>query len=135
MMAHIHVACDGDWGEPEVQTSGSAKDLANFGAFLNSVAEPTTLEVPALDSEFYPVSVKTIIIEPVESGDDRIIVTIDEDNFNLTGTKVALNKLGDSLINFFDENSGVGEHFQLDYYEGNEVLNETNCHLIFICDR
>lgn len=135
MMAQIHVACDGDWGEPEVQTSGSAKALADFGVFLNSVTEPTTLEVPVLESEFYPVSVQTIIIEPVPSGGDRLTVTIDELNFNLTGTKVALNKLGDSLINFFDDDSGIGEHFQLDYYEGNEVLNETNCHLIFICDR
>ncbi|MEO3678410.1 hypothetical protein ABGI61_05165 [Rheinheimera sp. FR7-31] len=135
MMAQIYVACDGNWSEPEVQISGSAKDLADFGVFLNSVTESTSLEVPVLDSEFYPVSVKRIVIEPAGSGDDRIIVTIDEDNFNLTGTKVALNKLGDSLINFFDKNSITGEHFQLDYYEGNKVLSETNCHFIFICDR
>lgn len=106
-----------------------------MGVFLNSVTDPTTLEVPALENEFYPVSVKTIIIEPVQSEDDRLTVTIDECNLNLTGTKVALNKLGDSLTNFFDDNSSIEEHFQLDYYEGNEVLNETSCHLIFICDR
>lgn len=60
--------------------------------------------------------------------DDVIPINIDD-------TKASLNKLADSLINFFDDDSNVGEHFQLDYYEGNEVLNETNCHLIFICDR
>ena len=135
MMLQLYVACDGDWEEPEVQASGSSKALAEFGALLNDIVEPITLAVPALESEFYPVSMKKITIKPDQSGGDRITVTIDENNFSLTGTKVALNKLADSLINFFDDDSSIGEHFQLDYYEGNEVLNKTSSHLIFICDR
>lgn len=135
MVVQLYVACDGDWEEPEVQTSGSSKALAEFGALLNDIAEPITLVVPALESELYPVSVKKITIEPDQSRGDRITVTIDENNFALTGTKVALSKLADSLINFFDDDSSIGEHFQLDYYEGNEVLNETTSHLIFVCDR
>jgi len=135
MMTQIHVTCDGDWDEPEVQISGSAKALVSFGMLLNRVTGPITLEVPALENEFYPLSVNVLNIELEEAGDDRLTVTIDETKFDLRGNNKAFNKLGDSLVNFFDDTSIKGEHFQLDYYEGNEVLNETNCHLIFICDR
>ena len=134
-MAQIYVACDGDWKEPEVQISGSTKALASFGVMLNGVAGSLTLDVPVLENEYYPVSVNVLNIELDELGNDRLTITIDDTNFNLRGTNKAFNKLGYSLVNFFDDDSNVGEHFQLDYYEGNEVLNETNCHLIFICDR
>lgn len=135
MMAQIYVTCDGDWDEPEVQISGSAEALASFGMLLNGVTDLITLEISSLKNEFYPVSVNALIVEPGQSGHDRLTVTIDETSFKLIGTVCAFNKLGDSLVNFFDDNTIVGEHFQLDYYEGNDVLNETNCHLIFICDR
>lgn len=135
MMAQIYIMCDGDWAEPEVQVSGSAKALANLGKLLNSIVDPVDLKVPHLENEFYPVSVNVLNIYLDDSGNDRLTVTIDEARFTMRGTTLAFNKLGDSLLNFFDDGSSVGDHFQLDYYEGNEVLNETNCHLIFICDR
>ena len=135
MTDQIHITCDGDWENPEVQISGSSRALASFGVLLNGVVTPIHLKIPDLENKFYPVSVNVLNIEPEESGTDRFTVTIDQTNFKLRGTNNAFEKLGDSLINFFDESSNVGEHFQLDYYEGNEVLNETNCHLIFLCDR
>ena len=135
MIAQIYVAYDGDWSEPEVQISGSAKDLASFGTLLNAVTGRISLEVPALENQFYPISATILEIELDKLGNDRLTVSINETRFKLRGTRQALEKLGDSLIVFFDDDSSVGDHFQLDYYEGNEVLNKTNCHLIFICDR
>jgi hypothetical protein len=45
-----------------------------------------------------------------------------------------LNILADSLINVSDDEAEIRDHFHLHYYEGSNVLNETNCSLIFICD-
>jgi hypothetical protein len=134
-MPQIYIACDDDWDEPEVQISGSVRELVSFGNILNKTESLIKLEVPTHENEFYPASIKVLVIETSQSGDDRLTVTIDKSSFSLVGTNVALNKLGDSLINFFDDTSTIGEHFQLDYYEGNEILNETQCHLIFMCDR
>lgn len=135
MMPQIYVACDGDWNEPEVQISGSVKELADFGELLNKAESRIILDTSPQKNEYYPANIKALVVEPSQSGGDRLTVMIDERSFSLVGTTVALNKLGDSLINFFDVDTSIGEHFQLDYYEGNEVLNETKCHLIFMCDR
>ena len=135
MTPQIYVACDGDWNEPEVQISGSVKALADLGELLNKAEGRVKWDIPVQENEYYPVNLEALVVEASQSGGDRITVTINESNFCLEGTTVALNKLGDSLINFFDVETTIGEHFQLDYYEGNEVLNETKCHLIFMCDR
>jgi len=133
-MTEILVASDGDWEKPEVQVSGTSKALADFGLLLNSIKDNTTIAIESLDSEYYPINVKVIILEILQSGNDRLTVMFDEDKFQLSGSNEAFNKLGDSLVNFFDDETSIGEHFQLDYYEGNQVLNKTNCHLIFLCD-
>jgi hypothetical protein len=135
MMPQIYIACDGDWNEPEIQISGSVEALIDVGEILNKAEEYVKYDIPVQNNEYYPANIKALIVEPSESGGGRLNVTIDESGFSLVGTTVALNKLGDSLINFFDVDTSIGEHFQLDYYEGNEVLNKTKCHLIFMCDR
>ena len=134
-MIQVYIVTDGDWNEPEVQISGSAKILSQLGEYLNSVQGSVRLVLPTEPNKFYPISIDSLVLESTFRGGGRLTVAIDPTSFNLAGPSAALNKLGDSLVNFFDDNSFVGEHFQLDYYDGNEVLNETNYHLIFLCDR
>lgn len=134
MTPQVYVACDGDWDEPEVQISGSVKALNALGKLLNTLKDHLVLDIPMLESEFYPVTVGTLDVEIENRENDLLMVTIDEVVFKLRGTSVAFNKLGDSLLNYFDSDSNDGDHFQLDYYKGNELLDKTNCHLIFICD-
>lgn len=135
MLTEINVNCDGNWDKPEVQFSGSANTLANFGMLLNQVKETVNIATHALKNEFYPVVLQNLIIEPTSTGNDRLTIEIYNTSFKLSGTRLAFNKLADSLINFFDDESKFGDHFHLDYYEGNLVLNETNCHLVFMCDQ
>jgi len=134
MKAQIKIVCDGDWDNPEVQISGTSNALAAFGSLLNTVNEPIVLNTLSCSNEYYPVEIKNIIIIPMESGGDRLTVVVDEVSFKLSGTNKAFEKLGDSLVNFFDSETSIGEHFQLYYYDGNQILNKTNCNLIFICD-
>ena len=133
-MPKIYVACDGDWEEPEVQFSGSVKALSDFGKLLNKAEGHSKWTVPVKKNEYYPVNIESLSVGCLDSENDRITVAVNEDILSLEGTPVALNKLGDSLVNFFDTETLVGEYFQLDYYDGNQVLNETKCHLIFIRD-
>lgn len=133
MAIKIYVNCDGDWSRLEVKISGSANSLAAFGLFLNECTESAILDVPVLQDKFYRFSIKLVKIEIIKSSNDRLTIEVNENNLYLSGSKLAFNKLGDSLINFFDSASEEGEHFHLDYCEENQMLNKTNCHLIFAC--
>ncbi|MFZ3194386.1 MAG: hypothetical protein WA154_14430 [Moraxellaceae bacterium] len=133
MAIEIYVNCDGDWSRPEVKTSGSAASLAALGLFFNEGTESAILDVPVLESKFYRFSINLIKIEIAKNSNDRLAIEVNENNLHLSGSKLAFNKLADSLINFFDSTSEEGEHFHLDYYEENQILNKTNCHLIFVC--
>lgn len=135
MKTQVYVVCDGDWDKPEIRISGAARSLANLGVLMNGVSGCVMLDIPILKNEFYPISLSVLVIDLIDSENDRLTVVADKNKLKLTGTNLAFNKLGDSLINFFDDAANVGDHFQLDYFEGNEVLNDTSCHLIFISDR
>jgi hypothetical protein len=50
------------------------------------------------------------------------------------GTKLAFSKLGESILNHFDETSATGDHLHLDYFEGNDLIAPTNCHVILAYD-
>ena len=135
MINDIYVLCDGDWEDPEVQIYGSSKALSDFGLLLNKTKDSFTIETNNLKNDFYPVCINKISVQPVQTGNDKLAVSIDKISLNISGTKEAFQKLSQSLINFFDNDTEIGEHFHLDYYEGNEILNKTNCNLIFTCDR
>ncbi len=72
-----------------------------------------------------------MLISLDESTGPRLTVTIDESKFTIAGTNESLALLGENVE--FDEKTPDGYHFHMDYYEGNQELNETNCSLIFSC--
>ncbi len=135
MTIEIYINCDGNPDKPEVQISGSKKALKNFGVLLNTTEDSSRLELPTCNDEHYPVPLRSIVYSVREAKEDWAYVSINKEQLYLTGTKHTFNKIGDSLFNFFDEDAEVGDHFHLDYYEGNDVLAKTNCYLIFVCDR
>lgn len=131
----IYIACDGDLDKPEIQVSGASNALSGFGEELNFLVDTMVLSIDEYENKFYPLRVNNLIIELIMDGEDRLTVMFYENDLKIKGNKSAFKKLGGSLVNFFDSNSNIGDHFQLDYYDGNQILNNTNCHLIFICDR
>ncbi|WP_419903989.1 Imm32 family immunity protein [Kiloniella sp.] len=134
-MSKIHVVCDGDWERPEVQISGSSMALSQLGILLSGINSHRRFSTNNSIDEIYAINIPTIILTFLDIGNDRLTVGIDQNSLRFSGTKKAFDILGDSLVNFFDDQTVVGEHFHLDYYEGNEVLNDTTCHLIFMCNR
>ncbi|WP_420810083.1 Imm32 family immunity protein [Hwanghaeella grinnelliae] len=133
MISQVRAACDGDQQEPEISISGSAADLRAFGSLLNSVTSTQEFELPASGNEFYPHSLTSIVIVLRSEGTDRVKVSANAESLFFEGTNHALRIIGDSLLNYFDHNSSSQDHFHLDYYEGDQVLEPTNCHLIFEC--
>lgn len=109
--------------------------LTAFGEFLNHIEQPISLDVPHMEDKYYPVSIRKLNMRVLDAGNHCLTVTVKEEEIDLQGTAQAFGKLGESLVNVFGGFASVGEHFHLDYYEGNQILNETRCHLIFICDR
>ena len=133
MNVNINVYCDGNWDNPEVQISGSWEELVQLGSVINRINESIILDLPDIASEIYPVCLKRLFLDLDEEHNSRITVSIDEKQLTLTGTKEALSIIGESLTNYFDSDTKYGERIRFDYYEGNEVLNETNCVLLFVC--
>lgn len=134
-MVDIYVACNGDWDEPEVQISGSWKDLAELGLNICQLESSYSLNLSNIENPFYPVNIGEMYLQVTQTPSDRLQVSVDRSKFELSGSTSAFKKLGQSLTNFFDRETIIGDHFQLDYYEENQMLEETNCHLFFVCDR
>lgn len=133
MIPNIYIACDGDWKEPEVQISGTKESLSSFGCYLKKINEVRVLNLKINIEEFYPVKINKLKISPEEVGTDKIQVVATDDCLYLEGSSLTFSLLGESLVNFFDDNASSGEHFQIDYYEGDCLLSKTNCTLIFVC--
>lgn len=130
---NIRILCDGDRERPQVEVSGSWQALAALGALLKGASAPVTLALEEYSNAFYPVSVRALHIEPQGQSGGRLTVSVDESGMVLKGDAEAFDKLGQSLENCFDRHSRPGHHFHLDYYEGNDLLNQANCSLIFMC--
>lgn len=131
---NISIVCDGDWLQPEVQISGDLLNLLDFGKYLNKLDSSKILKTLECNCDYYPVHINELQLNFDELCNSRLTVDVSEHKLILTGTKIGYNKLGDSLFNFFDEESRPGDHFQLDYFEGNLNLNKTTCSLIFILE-
>lgn len=135
MRGDISVSHDGDADRPEVQISGSGSALALLAAAFDGTQSNASLQLSRRQSKYYPASLEQLIVACDDSRSDELVqVNLTESGLIFIGAKAALLKISDSLRNVFSAKSEVGDHFQLDYYPGNQVLDETSITLIFTCD-
>lgn len=130
----MYVLSDGDTKNPEVEVSGKSEELYQLGIKLSGVTNNCVIESCETVNEFYPVSLKgiKIMLEKSEISGDLLDVQVKEQFLSIRGGLKAFNKLGDSLINYFNpKNNPADDHFQLDYFEGNDILAPTTICLIF----
>jgi hypothetical protein len=118
-----------------VQVSGSANDMSHLGRLIEKIEDRVEWNFCASKDEYFPVNLRTFIIVVNSSENDRLTVDVGNNSISFTGSRVAISDLGRSLINFFSESVSVDDHFEFFYYDGNPVLNKTECHLVFLCDR
>jgi hypothetical protein len=130
----MYLLCDGDWNNPEIEISDSSENLVKLGKILNELEESLEIKADNKESVFYSDCLSSLVLNLMLKGDDLLGVRIADHNLIFSGTLKAFQNIGQSLINFFEGTVKEGEHFHLDYYEGNMVLAQTNCHLIFMCN-
>ena len=130
----ILALCDGDWSAPEIQISGKPGDLAGLGRLLLKIQSSFEITTADAQDEYYPVQIKGVFFDLVEGLCDRLSVDVAAERLTLSGSKRAFEKLGESIVNSFDDLTPPDHHFHLDYFEGNGILNETDCELIFVSE-
>ena len=133
MLPKIHALWDGDESRPEVAISGTWGELSCLGAFLAKVETAVTLTLKPRVSKFYPFCLGRLTIEP-SGGAGRLEIAVVTDTLRIRGGAKALSALAQSLLNFFEGGVEAGSHFHLDYYDGNELLEPTQCALIFAAE-
>lgn len=135
----MYILWDGSYSEPEIEISDSWSEMRQLGQFLINLNKDSILYGVHKKSKFYPKNLKIIkiILERNETYNQEQLnllkVFLDKDSLVFEGNKLAFRKLGQSLLNFFNEDSKNQEHFHLDYTEGDMLLAPTNCYLIFMC--
>lgn len=133
----MYILFDGNWNRPEIEISDSPSGLSKLGTLFLGISQDLTLHAEQVKSKFYPENLEAISIKllPIESpgGISLIKIYITNNRLIFEGSQSAFNKLGMSLLNYFNEDSKKGEHFHLNYVEGDPLLAPTNCYVIFLC--
>lgn len=124
---------NGNAEETQVEISGTILSLRTLGDILTQTTTKTTLNLQTRLDKFYPKKFESLQIIYQEDQTNRVSIQIKDSKFIIKGNSIALSILGDSLNNFFDKESKNFDHFHIDYYNENDVLNPTNISLIFMC--
>lgn len=134
MQMPILALCDGDWSAPEIQISGKPGDLARLGRLLLQIQSSFEITTADAQDEYYPVQINFISFDLLDELCDLLSVNATAERLIFSGSKQAFAKLGESIVNSFDDLTPPDHHFHLNYFEGNGILNETACELIFVSE-
>lgn len=129
------VSFDGDEKYPEIQVCGKATEIRELGEQLVEGTEKIVINSTEEDCDCYPVLLKGLKcnLDHFSSIPSLVKFKLVDNYLEITGGIEGLRKLGQSCINVFSD-AQVDEHMHLEYYEGNSLLEETNCSVVFICN-
>lgn len=128
------ICFDGDEVNPEIEISGTAKELESLGNHLTNGITDIFIESQDSPNRHYPVLLEGIRCRLDESLPELSLLTVRLKNgiLEISGGLEGLKNLGQSCINIFSDAKN-GDHIHFDYFEGNQILAKTNCSLIFYC--
>jgi hypothetical protein len=132
MKMSININSDGDLVSPEIEIAGRNSDFIGLANTLMSLACQLKIESSLNASNFYHHPIRALLFVVDGSEDGMLAVLMVDDTLSISGSHKALAKLAQSLINFFSVEPEDGAHFHLSYVEGDPLLRETKCHLIFV---
>ncbi len=132
----MKIVSDGDREGAEINVLATTQEFCEIGHALLSLEERLLIEGNKERDPFYSDVLHGIAFEPWTQGGSNKLLSIEivENIVCFVGPMVCFEKLGQSLLNFFSENISPGQHFHLDYYEGNQLLEPTKYELIFTYD-
>jgi malonyl CoA-acyl carrier protein transacylase len=119
----MHLIFDGDMTNPEIEFSGNVIELIDTGHRLVKFEEEMEILAQEAESKYYSENLKSVIFkisnQDFSNSLNLVSISIKNSSVVITGTKEAMNKLGKSILNIFNENSHSNEHFHLDCFEDN----------------
>ena len=129
----MNIVFDGDLREPEIKISGEPWELRELGTALLDMRDRCTIESERTTDRYYPELLDGLTFELENMGNEEplLAVTLSRDYLIFKGPAEGFRRLGQSLLNVFPEQAPQGTHMHLDYFEGNDLLAPTSCHLIF----
>lgn len=128
---------DGNPERPEIVLLDSPNAIRKLGQLLLNLDKE--IELSAEQVYDYPdlYNLRAIVfkINDNKQGDDLIYISLAKDDLVIEGTPIALGKVGQSLIDCFDENTPDKYHIHLDYFPGNVLVAPTKYNLVIACKR
>ncbi|GJL64144.1 MAG: hypothetical protein NPIRA04_27980 [Nitrospirales bacterium] len=132
----MKVVTDGDKHGAEIDISGTVREFREMSQALLTLKDRLIIEGEQEQDLFYKNVLNGIEFDlRVQKTSQKQLITIEivRNVVCFFGPIECFEKLGQSLLNFFNEDMLPGQHFHLDYYEGNELLEPTKHELIFTC--
>jgi hypothetical protein len=128
----MNIYYDKNATNPTIAICGEPNELRRLGDVLLKSRE-TIVRGEQRVSEFYPEVLDELVFRPKNAA-ALLTISIEGRSVVLAGGAGAARNIGQSLLNVFSGDVVEGEHFHLDYFEGNGILAQTNFHLIFQCE-
>ena len=126
----MKIYCDKNPKGQSIAISGSADALLSLGRAL-SEGKDIQFKAEEIPSRFYPILLRGFSFNLLSTTEALLEVVVEAQQLHISGGAKTAEKLGQSLLNFFSGEVMPGEHFHLDFFEGNGILAPTRYHLIF----
>ena len=96
---------NGNLEDSEIEVLGKVSALNALGNILNKVNTVTLFKLQTCSNKFYPKKFEFLQLIYHDDKTNRISIKIEGNRLILKGNSIAFNILGDSLNNFFDDES------------------------------
>jgi hypothetical protein len=115
-----------------IAVKGSSSEFLELAGLLMERKE-VKVDSKKTPNEYYPVALDRIRFE-IQENANLLSTELVGNDLLIFGGPEAMRKLAQGFINFFTSPVKAGTHFHLDYFEDNQILEQTDIHLIFETD-
>ena len=103
-----------DLKSPECLISNTALALNKLGQDLQTMSESRFYKSEQKDTEgFYNTVLMGVSFVIEDDDSDKIALNLNEGTFVISGNKIAISDLGESLTNIFNDDTKAGAHLHL----------------------
>lgn len=113
----------------EILICGRKEDYAYMAEYLLNITNSITVELELTNDKYYPVSIEKLCFE-INSTRELLFVHIIDNTLHIEGNKSSFGKLSNNVIlpmSLLDD----GCHVDLFYYEGNELIDNSDLLITF----
>ena len=120
----IIINSSGNKTDPEVEMLADSKNYKLLSSGFQEAQSEIKLILSTEESPFYPISLLYLVIKPLEESSGLLMLRLEEELMEIAGDRKAFANFGETLLNL--SKSRIGQHFHIDYYDGNGIVDITN---------